>query len=177
MTAATPDLSCSEPLCSEPLCGVWHGRLWPLFTDEAGFAHAAIGSLPFPANGLQVFAMVDQQRPQSVKDAFAVPAADRTMHCRVAAEVFRQTVPLTAGACAVDHAVQTLSLVRAGTAHTRRRVKFVDQWQEQLLPQEIGGLLDRRQRLTQRGGSIGYTLVFKLVHASLSADHDFWDSL
>ena len=77
----------------------------PLFTDEACFIEAPIGGLPFPVNGLQLFAVVDQDRPQAVKDAFAVPAADGSMHRRVAAELCGQMVPLATGAGAVDHAI------------------------------------------------------------------------
>ena len=91
-----------------------------LFIDEPGFVEAPVGGLQlFAVDGLQLFAVVDQDRPQSVEDAPPVPAAHGPMYRRVAAELFRQVVPLTAGAGAVDHAVQAPSLIRSGTRPMR----------------------------------------------------------
>ena len=114
-------------------------------------------------NGLQFLAVIDQNCPQPVEDAPRVPAADRPMHRRVAAEARRQVVPLAAGARPVDHAVQASALIGAGAAHVRRRVEFIEQREEQLLPQRIWGFPDRRQRLT-----LGcFRQGFRLAHASI----------
>jgi hypothetical protein len=146
-------------------------RLGPLFSDEARFVEAPIGGLPFPVNGLQLLTVVDQQRPQLIEDPLLVPAVDRPMNRRVAAELFGQVVPLATGACSVDHAIQALALVGAGASHTRRRIKFSQQRQEQVVPHLIGGFPDRRERITLRGLEfclcLGINLGFRLAHASI----------
>ena len=85
------------------------GPLDPPFcpvSNETGFMQTTVGGLPFPVDVLKVLAVVDQQRPDFVKDTLVVPAPDRPMHGRIAAELFGQSIPLTAGASAVDHAIK-----------------------------------------------------------------------
>lgn len=63
-----------------PILAILPGRLDPLFPDEAGFMETSIGGLPLPVDLLEFFAVVDQQRPNLVQDAFVIPAAHRPMH-------------------------------------------------------------------------------------------------
>jgi hypothetical protein len=61
---------------------------------------ATIRRLPLPMHVGQVLAMVDQKRPDVVEDAPLIPALQRSMHGRIAPELFGQLIPLTA--CSTD---------------------------------------------------------------------------
>lgn len=70
--------------------GPTHSSRVPFLRPRSQRCHAPCpGSrLSFPVDRRQFFAMVDQDRPQSVKDASGVPAVHGPMHRRVAAELF-----------------------------------------------------------------------------------------
>jgi hypothetical protein len=141
------------------------GRPGPLFPDEAGFVEASIGGLPLPVDLLELLAVVDQERPQFIEEAFLVPAVHRPMHRGIAAEFLGQLVPLAARPGAVDHAVEASPLVGAGSPPARRRVEFSQKRQEQVVPDLVGDFPDRGQCLAR----------FVLAHAPLSQRYDFWD--
>lgn len=118
------------------------GRLGPLFPDEPGFVEAPIGGLPLPVDLLKFLAVVDQERPNLVQDAFVIPAPHRSMHGGIAAESFGQVVPLAARASTIDHAIKAFPLVGSRSAHARRRVQLVHQRQEEVVPHFVGDLPD-----------------------------------
>ena len=115
---------------------------------------ATVGRLPFPVDVLKILAVVDQQSPQFVENTFVVPATDRPMYGRVAAELFRQLIPLATRSGSIEHSIQAFSLVRTGATHTRRWVKFFQQRQEHVFPQRIGNLPNRGEDRTWLRGRV-----------------------
>lgn len=87
---------------------------------------------------LQVFTMVNQQRPEFVKDASLVPTPQSTMDRGIIAIFLRQLIPLATCSGAVEDAVQALSLVGARTPHFRRWIELGKKRSDKMLPQGIG---------------------------------------
>jgi hypothetical protein len=81
----------------------------------------------------QLLAVVEEQGPDPVKDALALPALQRPVHRGVVAELAGQAVPLTAGAGAVDDAVQAAPRVGPWPALLLGRVELRQQWPEDLV--------------------------------------------
>ena len=91
--------------------------------------------------------MIKQERPGRVEDAVAFPAFERAMHRGIITKGVGQLVPLTAGACPVQNAVEALALVGAGTACLAGRVSFLEDRKDNLFPEIVGHLPNRCQCL------------------------------
>lgn len=91
--------------------------------------------------------MIDQQGPQFVEYAFVFPPLERSMHGGIVSELFGQSIPLTAGANAVNDAVEAFPGIGTRASHLGRGIEFREQGEEEMFPKGIGRFPNRRKSL------------------------------
>jgi hypothetical protein len=132
------------------------GSLGPPFaavSNKACFVECSIGGLPLPMNVLEVFTVVDQQRPESIENAFLLPAHESSMYGGVASELLRQLIPLASRSSTVDNPVEAFPWVRSWSSHLGSRVQVSDNRKKEMVPHGIGDFPDRSQCFAGRGGA------------------------
>jgi hypothetical protein len=93
-------------------------------SPHPGLAHGPVGGPPFPVAAAQVFARLQQHRPDAVEDPQAHPPPEGAVDQAVVRELARETVPLAAAAEAEDDRVQRPARVDPPSAGLLRRVKL-----------------------------------------------------
>src|ERR1043166_4675441 len=86
--------------------GTIRGVFAHLFSPEARFAHAAVGTLPFPVNVAEFVTLGDENRPNLLHHSVAVPALEPAVDRGVIAKLLGHVVPLATTAEAMDNAIE-----------------------------------------------------------------------
>jgi len=76
------------------------------FPPEPCFAHAAVGTLPLPVHLAEFLAFSDENRPNLLHHAVAIPTLEPTVDGGVVAELLGHVVPLATAPEAMDDAVE-----------------------------------------------------------------------
>jgi hypothetical protein len=125
------------------------GFLPVFFPPEPGLAQHRVGRLPFPLHPAEFLALGDQDRPDLLEDPAGDPPLEPVVDGALGTEPFGQLVPLAAGAEPKDDRVEHLPPVGDPAAGRLLGPEvFEDRFDP--LPQRVGDLPDRAQRLASR---------------------------
>src|SRR5437867_554784 len=109
-------------------------------------AQCGVGALPGPIDGSKFVAGFEQFCPDALQHAIGDPALEGAMNRSIVSKLFGQMVPLASAAHLINDAVQRLALVDARPAGVRLGIEFVQGWNNDLVPEFVGTIPDRRQR-------------------------------
>ena len=135
------------------------GSLRPPFgavPNESRFMQGSVGGLPLPVNVLEVFAVVDQESPESVENAFLLPASESSMHGGVASKLLRQLIPLASCSSAVENPVEASPWIGSWPSHLGGRVKVFEEGGEETVPHRIRHFPDRGKGIPRRRDKRGF---------------------
>ena len=89
-------------------------------------AHGAVGTLPFPVDATQFFAVLYEHSPDALDDTFANPSLHGAVNTAVVAKFLGQMIPLATTAHPKNDAVQCRAQCSSWPAGFRRRVQLVE---------------------------------------------------
>src|SRR5262245_43274554 len=125
------------------------GFLPVFFPPEAGLAQHPVGRLPLPLDVAEFVALGDQQCPDLLEDPALGPTLEPVVDGALGAVAFGELVPLTAAAHPEEDPVERPPPVGRRAAGGLAGPEFLEDRLDPL-PQRVGDLPDRAQRLTLR---------------------------
>jgi hypothetical protein len=123
------------------------GFLPVFFPPEPGLAQHRVGTLPLPLHPADLVTFLDQDRPDLLEDAALDPALEPVVDRALGAITLGQTLPLAAAPHPEEDGVEHLPPLGDAASGGLLGPEFLEDRLDPL-PQLVGNLPDRAQRLT-----------------------------